>query len=112
MDEADKELLQKMLTVLNANRRENWIDLHNLRMIKYGGSLHIDCHLTMPWYLNVVEAHVEVEELASLIKKEFGDPIEFFVHTDPCLDFSCSHLHKRQLPGAQAPLSEERGMDV
>lgn len=89
MDEADKELLQKMLAVLNANRRGNWIDLHNLRVIKYGGQLHIDCHLTVPWYLNVVEAHKEVEELGKLIKREFGNAIELFVHTDPCLDFSC-----------------------
>jgi len=90
MDEADKELLLKMLAVLNANRRPNWIDLHNLRVIKYGGQLHIDCHLTVPWYLNVVEAHKEVEELGLLIKREFGNVIELFVHTDPCLDFSCS----------------------
>jgi cation diffusion facilitator family transporter len=89
MDEADKELLKKMLHLLNAHRRENWIDLHNLRIIKYGGTLHIDCHLTIPWYLNVIEAHKEVEELGSLIRKEFGDAIEMFVHTDPCLDFSC-----------------------
>jgi cation diffusion facilitator family transporter len=89
MDEADKELLKKMLDLLNAHRRENWIDLHNFRIIKYGGTLHIDCHLTIPWYLNVIEAHTEVEELGSLIRKEFGDAIELFVHTDPCLDFSC-----------------------
>jgi cation diffusion facilitator family transporter len=89
MDEADKELLQKMLAVLNANRRVNWIDLHNLRVIKYGGQYHIDCHLTVPWYLNVIEAHKEVEELGRLIKKEFGTVFELFVHTDPCLDFSC-----------------------
>lgn len=89
MDEADKELLQKMLAVLNANRRPNWIDLHNLRVIKYGGQYHIDCHLTVPWYLNVVEAHKEVEELGLLIKKEFGTVFELFVHTDACLDFSC-----------------------
>jgi cation diffusion facilitator family transporter len=89
MDEADKELLQDMLAVLNANRRANWIDLHNLRVIKYGGQYHIDCHLTVPWYLNVIEAHKEVEELGSLIKKEFGTVFELFVHTDPCLDFSC-----------------------
>lgn len=89
MDEADKELLQNMLAVLNANRRVNWIDLHNLRVIKYGGQYHIDCHLTVPWYLNVIEAHKEVEELGSLIKKEFGTVFELFVHTDPCLDFSC-----------------------
>lgn len=89
MDEVDKDLLKKMLDVLNASRRENWIDLHNFRIIKYGGTLHIDCHLTIPWYLNVAEAHEEVEALGSLIKKEFGDAIELFVHTDPCLDFSC-----------------------
>ena len=95
MDEADKELLQDMLAVLNANRRANWIDLHNLRVIKYGGQYHIDCHLTVPWYLNVIEAHKEVEELGSLIKKEFGTVFELFVHTDPCLDFSCPICTKK-----------------
>ncbi len=90
MDEADMELLQKLVSVLNLNRRSNWIDLHNLRVIKYGSILHIDCHLTVPWYMNVFEAHDEVDALMSLIKKEFGDAIEMFVHTDPCLDFSCN----------------------
>ena len=89
MDEADMELLQKLVDVLNANRRLNWIDLHNLRVIKYGSILHIDCHLTVPWYLNVVEAHKEVEALIALIKREFGDTIEMFVHTDACLEISC-----------------------
>jgi cation diffusion facilitator family transporter len=96
MDEADEELLQKMLQVLNANRRVNWIDLHNLRVIKYGGQLHIDCHLTVPWYLNVIEAHDEVEELGNLIKREFGNVFELFVHTDPCLDFSCRICNKKE----------------
>ena len=90
MDEADKKLLGEMVEFLNKNRRENWIDLHNLRVIKYGSVLHIDCHLTVPWYLTVSDAHAEVEALTQLIRKEFGSTIEVFVHTDPCLDFSCS----------------------
>jgi divalent metal cation (Fe/Co/Zn/Cd) transporter len=57
MDEADIELLKKIVDLLNKNKRENWVDLHNLRVIKYGSILHIDCHLTVPWYLNVNEAH-------------------------------------------------------
>ncbi len=89
MDEADMVLLKQMVNALNKNRRENWIDLHNLRVIKYGAVLHIDCHLTVPWYLNVSEAHDEVNELIALIKRKFGDAIEMFVHNDPCLDFSC-----------------------
>jgi cation diffusion facilitator family transporter len=94
MDEADKELLSTLVNYLNANRRENWIDLHNLRVIKYGGVLHVDCHLTVPWYLNVLEAHVEVDELSKLIRTRFGESLELFVHTDGCLEFSCSHCNK------------------
>jgi cation diffusion facilitator family transporter len=89
MDEADTDLLSRLVEVLNANRRENWIDLHNLRIIKYGSVLHLDCHLTVPWYLNVHEAHNEIDTLAKLIRKEFGETLELFVHSDGCLPFSC-----------------------
>ncbi|HXL57367.1 MAG TPA: cation diffusion facilitator family transporter, partial [Chitinophagaceae bacterium] len=107
MDEADMELLQKMVDVLNTNRRPNWIDLHNLRVIKYGSVLHIDCHLTVPWYMNVVEAHAEVEALSSLIKREFGDTIEMFVHTDACLESSCPICLKENCNVRQRPLAHE-----
>ena len=89
MDEADMELLKKMVASLNAHRRENWIDVHNLRVIKYGHLLHIDCHLTLPWYLNVEEAHAEVEQLRILIQKEFPNALELFVHTDFVKTFTC-----------------------
>lgn len=89
MDEADAELLTKMVEILDKSRRENWIDLHNLRVIKYGSILHVDCHLTVPWYLNVHEAHKEIDELDRLVKSEYGETLELFVHSDGCLAFSC-----------------------
>lgn len=89
MDEADTELLQKMVALLNCHRRENWVDLHNLRVIRYGSVLHVDCHLTVPWYLNVHEAHREIDALAEPIRNEFGESMELFVHSDGCLPFSC-----------------------
>lgn len=95
MDEADLELLAKMVSLLNANRSDSWVDLHNLRVIKYGAVIHLDCHLTVPWYLNVHEAHREIDALSSLIKKEFGDSVEFFVHSDGCLPFSCKICDKK-----------------
>ena len=107
MDEIDKELLSKLVLVLNNNRRENWIDLHNLRVIKYGGQLHIDCHMTLPWYLNMHEAHTEIDALTDLIKKEFGDSIEFFVHTDGCLDFSCRICNKQDCAVRKHPFEKK-----
>jgi cation diffusion facilitator family transporter len=104
MDEADMKLLEEVLLVLNENRRPNWIDLHNFRIIKYGALLHIDCHLTVPWYLNMHEAHLEIDELEILIKNKFGDAIELFVHTDGCLPFSCTICTKTDCPVRQQPM--------
>jgi cation diffusion facilitator family transporter len=101
MDEADIKLLEKFIKILNENRRENWVDLHNLRVIKYGPLLHIDCHLTVPWYLNVHQAHEEIDALARLIQQEFGDAIELFVHTDGCLPMGCPICIKPDCPVRQ-----------
>lgn len=98
MDEADTVLLDRFVGILNANRKENWIDLHNLRVIKYGSILHVDCHLTVPWYLNVHEAHKEIDALAELVRKEFGESLELFVHSDGCLPFSCKICSKAGCP--------------
>jgi cation diffusion facilitator family transporter len=89
MDEADMVLLKEVITEINLSRNAKWIDLHNLRVIRYGSLLHIDCHLTVPWYYNVNEAHEAVDDFAVLIQNKFSDSVEFFVHTDPCMPFSC-----------------------
>jgi cation diffusion facilitator family transporter len=89
MDKADDRLLREMIEKLEQNRRENWVDFHNLRILKYGSILHLDAHLTVPWYLNVHEAHNEVDALATLIRNYYGNSVELFVHTDGCLPFSC-----------------------
>lgn len=98
MDEADDELLKKVVDLLQKSRRENWVDLHNLRIIKYGSTIHLDCHITVPWYLNVHEAHIEVNSLEQLVKSHFGSSVELFVHTDGCLDFSCKICAKTNCP--------------
>lgn len=106
MDEADYELLQRIVRVLNENRRENWIDIHNLRVIKYGSTLHIDCHLTVPWYLNVQEAHDEVEAVAQVVREQIDPSIELFIHTDPCIMPSCAICSKANCEVRRQPFQE------
>lgn len=101
MDEADEKLLGVLVEMLNSNRRDNWVDLHNLRVIKYGSVLHLDCHLTVPWYLNVHEAHAEIDILARLTRERFGESLELFVHSDGCLPFQCHICSKPDCPVRQ-----------
>jgi len=103
MDEADDELLEAVVAKLEEERRPNWVDMHNLRIIKYGGTLHLDCHLTVPWYLNVHEAHAEVDALSETVRTHFGDSMELFVHTDGCLDFSCEVCLMNECPQRKRP---------
>jgi cation diffusion facilitator family transporter len=103
MDEADLKLLQEVISFLNQNRRPQWIDLHNLRMIQYGSILHLDGHLTLPWYDTVREAHIEIDALDKLIKQKFGNAIELFVHVDGCESFSCRICTLSTCPVRQHP---------
>ncbi|HVG15451.1 MAG TPA: cation diffusion facilitator family transporter [Chitinophagaceae bacterium] len=107
MDEADMVLLKNMVDVLNKNRRDAWVDLHNLRIIKYGNVLHVDGHLTIPWYFNVNQAHEEIDLLAGIIRKDFGEALELFMHADGCEYFQCPICDKKQCPVRQHPYTKE-----
>ncbi|MEP7265464.1 MAG: cation diffusion facilitator family transporter [Bacteroidota bacterium] len=112
MDEADDALLKELVSYLNENRKENWVDLHNLRIIKYGSVLHLDCHLTVPWYLNVHEAHGAVDDLSKMIRDKYGDSVELFVHTDGCLEFSCKICIKENCAVRQHVFVKKVNWDV
>ncbi len=106
MDEADFALLEKVVAHLNESRRENWIDIHNLRIIKFGDKIHIDCHTTIPWYFNANEVHEELKLVEENIKDIIPNNLETFIHADPCLPKSCksclkSNCHVRISPFAQ-----------
>ncbi|MBC7411604.1 MAG: cation transporter [Bacteroidia bacterium] len=90
MDEADAEVVNKIITIVNKNRSVNWIDIHNLRVIDYAGFYHVDCHLTIPYYLTIKEGHIIMDELMDLLKNEFENNIEFFIHIDGCIATQCS----------------------
>lgn len=85
LDEADYEKLNLLITRLEKSRREKWIDIHNLRVIKYGANLHVDCHITLPWYEPLEAAHEEVTAVEQLIRTNLGSEVEFFIHADPCI---------------------------
>ncbi len=103
MDETDEALLKQIIETLNIHRGVNWIDVHNLRIIKYGAVLHLDAHLTVPWYFNVNEAHKEIDDLAQLLRKNYGDSLEIFVHSDACLNYSCAICAKPDCIVRQQP---------
>lgn len=103
MDEADFGLLEQVLKVLNEYRHPEWIDLHNLRVMQNGEVLHVDAHMTLPYYLQVKDADREIHALETLIKEHFGSQVELFVHVDGCLPYQCKLCSMPDCPVRQHP---------
>ncbi len=89
MDETDMEIIKELLPVLNENRKPEWIDIHNLRVVKYGSHFHIDAHLTMPWFWSLEKSHQEVKAIDEMASEKFHQHLELFIHADPCVPSSC-----------------------
>lgn len=106
MDEADYSILENVAQILEQYRKPEWIDVHNLRVIKYGSTLHIDCHVTLPWYYTVQQSHDEMEAIDQLINQHVTASVEFFIHVDPCLPASCSLCCKEDCPERKAPFEK------
>jgi cation diffusion facilitator family transporter len=107
LDETDAPTIDRVVTVLNADRQPNWIDVHNLRVQKYGADLHIDCHLTLPYYWDLAKTHEEVHRFEEALQTGFASEVEIFVHADPCLQECCHYCHVANCPVRAAPLTRE-----
>jgi cation diffusion facilitator family transporter len=98
MDESDEQIINEIVDVLKNNRKDHWVDVHNMRVINYAGFYHIDCHLTVPFYINVHEAHAILDELTKQLTDYFQNRVEFFIHVDGCLPKQCSICQLNNCP--------------
>ncbi|MBK0379109.1 cation diffusion facilitator family transporter [Mucilaginibacter segetis] len=107
MDETDFKIVTEIIRVLSEQRRDEWIDVHNLRAQKYGNELHIDCHLTLPNYFDLNRVHEEVSLVDKMINKEAGITTELFIHTDPCIPDCCHYCSMPNCPIRSEAKTEE-----
>lgn len=105
MDEIDYQTLEELTKVLNQNRNKNWIDVHNFRVQRYGSDLHIDAHLTLPYYITLQESHDEVVTFEEVFRSNFQTEIEIFTHTDPCVPKCCTYCLIDDCPVRKYPFT-------
>jgi cation diffusion facilitator family transporter len=105
MDETDFDIVERVVKLLDEKRRDEWIDIHNFRAQKYGNELHIDCHLTLPNYFDLIKVHEEVKLVDELINSD-GTKTELFVHTDPCVPQCCHYCSMPNCPIRSEPKRE------
>jgi cation diffusion facilitator family transporter len=103
MDETNDEVLGKVVNILKNHQRNEWIDIHNMRIQEYGSDIHIDCHLTLPKYWNLEKVHETVHEFEEILDDKFPSQVEIFIHTDPCLPECCHYCKVENCQIRQSP---------
>lgn len=107
MDETDMQVVDQVIAILKEHRRPQWVDVHNMRVQQYGANYHIDCHVTMPYYLELSQAHEEIKAIEKLVDERFpGQEIEFFIHIDPCVPACCHYCQLAECPVRSHPFEE------
>ncbi|MGX9986687.1 cation diffusion facilitator family transporter [Soonwooa purpurea] len=103
MDEQDLDLVEKIAKILENNREIDWIDIHNMKIQQFGANLHIDAHITLPYYYSLREAHQEMEKVIILLAKNSNRQVEFNFHMDDCKPKSCEICQIQNCPVREFP---------
>jgi cation diffusion facilitator family transporter len=92
MNVIDDKQIAEIASTLEAYKKSHtdWIDLHLLRYWKSGEKFIVDFHITIPYFLSVVEAHDVSHELEEIFRKIFKtDDVEILAHVEPCEPTCC-----------------------
>jgi cation diffusion facilitator family transporter len=98
MDESNTVLVKTIVEIMQDHRQDAWIDVHNLRAQQYGSDLHIDCHITLPYYYDLNQVHTEISDIDKLINGSGDHNTELFIHADPCLPECCMYCRVKNCP--------------
>ena len=89
MNASDPKLLEKICNLLIQNRKDIWIDVHQLRAWSSGNLVHIDFHLILPRSFTLEEAHLESKMLEKILTDYFEGSASVLIHMDPCIEPNC-----------------------
>lgn len=99
MDTADTDLLRQVVDLLCTHRLPQWIDLHNLRVKRVGSFIHLDCYLTVPYYLTAEEVYETKRQLAESFATLWGTDYETYIDGLPCFRSLCAQCAMEGCPG-------------
>jgi len=90
MNEANQDVLNKIANVLTKNKKDYWIDIHELRYWQAGDRIFLDFHLIIPYYFTIQQSHAEENEIEKIIQDEF-EGSQLKIHFDYCVPDLCRY---------------------
>jgi len=84
MNEADPELIERIVQGLNTIRKPGWLYPHKLRALRSGRYHHVDLHISLPHYWTLTKVHEAEQEITQALLAAIGEEGDIMIHVDPC----------------------------
>jgi cation diffusion facilitator family transporter len=84
MDEADPELLERIVQGLNTIKKPGWLYPHKLRALRSGRYHHVDLHISLPHYWTLTQVHEAEQEITKALLEAIREEGDIMIHVDPC----------------------------
>jgi cation diffusion facilitator family transporter len=102
VDAHDVDTIKLIAKLFEKHYRPGVIQIHFTRVIRSGSYHHIDCHMVIPEFWTVVEAHDFSERFEKSIIQDYPVDGEFHIHHDPCRRAFCESCELLNCPIRQA----------
>ncbi len=89
MDAEDSALITSLGEHFTAARIEGIIRVHHTRVIRSGAYHHIDAHVVVPEFWDVLTAHNTTNDFEHKVIERYGHEGEIHFHIDPCRRVYC-----------------------
>ncbi len=112
LDEVDSRALENLAQSFEKCRKLGIIDIHHLKVIRSGSFHHVDAHIVVPEYWDVLTAHNEVHDFESDVVKNYFVGGEIAFHMDPCKRSFCEVCDIENCPIRKLPFKALRSFNV
>lgn len=102
VDAHDENTLELIAKLFEKHYRPGVIQIHFTRVIRSGSYHHIDCHMVIPEFWSVLEAHDFSERFEKSIIQDYPVDGELHIHHDPCRRAFCESCELSGCPVRQA----------
>jgi len=98
IDGHDIDTLKTIAQLFEKHMRPGVIQIHFTRVIRSGNYHHIDCHMVIPEFWTVLEAHDFSEKFEKSVIGDYQVDGELHVHHDPCHMAYCDSCDLEKCP--------------
>lgn len=106
MDAEDTSLIESLGAHFTAARRSGIIRIHYTRVIRSGNYHHIDAHVVVPEFWDVLTAHAETNSFEAAVLADYSHAGEIHFHIDPCRRVYCHSCDLAACPVRREPFQQ------